>query len=371
MAATDFGALTAAQKRVWSAEVVQEGRDQSFWLSNGFVGRNTADMSRPIQRITDLTRTERGDRVVMQLVGDLQGDGVAGDNALEGNEEQLINDTQEIVVDQLRNGVRSKGMMAEQRTVIRFRAQSKAKLSFWLAEKTDEMLHLFAAGRAFTLNNDGSTRATSQLTQLAFASSIVAASTNRIVFGGAATSEASVVVGDVIDWNTIVGVQAFAKRKKIKPIRDQGKDHYALLLTTEQARDLKQDTTYQTNVRTAGPRGSKNPLFLNAIAVIDGIIVHEHNKTYNTLGAVSGSAKWGSGSNIDGAQAIMMGSQALGYATIDNATMEESDNTDYKNRPGIGFGRKFGMLKPQYRSRADGNVSEDFGLVSLKTAAAA
>ena len=233
------------------------------------------------------------------------------------------------------------------------------------------MLHLFAAGRAFTLNNDGSTRATSQLTQLAFASSIVAASTNRIQFVGAASSEATVVVGETMDWNSIVAVQAFAKRKKIKPIREQGKDHYALLLTTEQARDLKQDSTYQTNVRTAGPRGSKNPLFLNAMAVIDGIIVHEHNKTYNTLGATSGSDKWGSGSNIDGAQALLMGSQALGYATIDNAQMEESDNTDYKNRPGIGFGRKFGMLKPQYRSRVDGNLSEDFGLVSLKSAAAA
>ncbi|HKJ94549.1 MAG TPA: DUF4043 family protein, partial [Gammaproteobacteria bacterium] len=102
MATTDFGALTEAQKRVWAAEISREGRDQSFWLSNGFVGRNTSDMTRPVHRITDLTKTERGLECVMQLVADLQNDGVAGDNKLEDNEESLVNDTQVIKVDQLR-----------------------------------------------------------------------------------------------------------------------------------------------------------------------------------------------------------------------------------------------------------------------------
>jgi N4-gp56 family major capsid protein len=370
MATTDFGALTNAQKKVWAAEITKEGRDQSFWLSNGFVGRNTADMSRPVQRITELTETERGDRCIMQLVGDLQGDGVASDNKLEDNEEQLVNDEEEIVIDQLRNGVRSKGRMSEQRTVIRFRAQAKDKLSFWLAEKTDELLHLTAAGRAYSLNTDGSTRSASQLTQLAFASSVVAASTNRIKYAGTASSEATLTTSDTMEWNLVVEVCAFAKRKKIKPIRDGGKDHYVLLISTEQARDLKKDTDYQTNVRTAGPRGSSNVLFKNALAVIDGVIIHEHNKVFNTLGLASGS-KWGSGDTVDGAQAMLLGSQALGYATIRDAHFEESDNTDYKNRPAMGYGRMMGMLKPQYRSRADGNTTEDFGMVTLKTAAAA
>jgi len=109
---------------------------------------------------------------------------------------------------------------------------------------------------------------------------------------------------------------------------------------------------------------------LNALAVIDGVIVHEHNKTFNTLGLESGS-RWGSGSTVHGAQALLLGSQALGYATIGNSFMRESDQTDYKNRPGVAYGRKLGMLKPQYRSRQDANATEDFGIVSLKTAAAA
>ena len=45
----------------------------------------------------------------MQLVLDLQNDGVVGDNELEGNEEAMVNDAQTITIDQLRHGVKSKG----------------------------------------------------------------------------------------------------------------------------------------------------------------------------------------------------------------------------------------------------------------------
>lgn len=37
-----------------------------------------------IQRITELTRTEKGDQVIMHLLADLVDDGVIGDNEREG-----------------------------------------------------------------------------------------------------------------------------------------------------------------------------------------------------------------------------------------------------------------------------------------------
>lgn len=106
---TDFGALQAAQKRVWAAEVWKAGRDQSFFFANGFIGSNDADMNSVIQRVTKLTETERGMECVMQIVLDLQGDGVVGDNELDGNEEPLVNDAQTIRIDQLRHGTKNKG----------------------------------------------------------------------------------------------------------------------------------------------------------------------------------------------------------------------------------------------------------------------
>ncbi len=370
MAETDFGALTEAQKRVWSAQLWQAGRDQSFWFSNGFVGRSDSDMNRPVQRITKLTETERGRECVMQLVQDLQNDGVVGDNKLEDNEEALLNDTQVIRIDQLRNGVRSKGAMSEQATVIRFRAVGKEKLAFWIADKLDELMFLVATGRAFTLKVDGSTRGASQLPQLTFAPDVVAASTNRIRHAGSATSEATITAADTVDWNFIVGAKQFAKRKRIKPIRERGKEFYAILLTTEQERDLMQDTVYQTLVSRGQERGINNPLFKNALAVVQGCIIHSHAKTYNTLGLASGS-KWGSGGTVEGAQALLLGSQAVGLATLGSVFMRERDDTDYDNRPGLGVGRKIGMLKPQFRSIYDNDNIEDFAVMSLKTAAAA
>lgn len=366
--ATDFGSLSLARKKVWAAEIWEAGRDASFWNMNGFMGDGASNV---IQRITQLTQTERGNEVIMQLVGDLVGDGTVGDNRLEDNEEALFNDAISLRIDQLRHGVRSKGQMSEQQTIIRFRSQAKEKLGFWFGDKVDELLFLTAAGRAYTLKLDGSTRGTSQLPSLAFASDVAAASTNRIMHAGTATGESSLTAADTMSWNLVIRAQAQAKRKKMKPIRSGGREYYALVMSTEQARDLKRESGYQTNVGRAAERGSNNPLFRGSFAIIDGVILYEHNKVFNTLGLTSGVNKWGSGQTVDGAQAMLLGAQALGFAQLYDTKYMESDNTDYGNRPGIAVSRMIGVLKPQFPSPADGNAREDFGIMTIKTATAA
>lgn len=372
MATTDFGALTELQKKVWSTKVAMQGRDDNFFMSNGFMGSNTMDTTKPIQRVTELTQTERGTEAVMPMVTDLTGTGVVGDNQLEGNEEALFTDAQTIRIDQLRNGVRSKGKMAEQATVIRFRVQAKDALAFWLADLLDELMFLVAAGRAFSLKTDGSSRGTTQLTQMSFAADVVAASTNRIIYAGAATSEATLTAADTFVWDLVTNAKAFAKRKRIRPIRAGGRSYYILVTSTEQCRDLERSADYKTLHAQAMPRGTDNPLFQNAKKIINDVVLYDHQKVYNTLGLASGS-RWGSGSTIHGAQAMLMGAQALGYAQLSDGSpgFEESDNTDYKNRPAIGIHRIIGMLKPQYKSKYDSNTKEDYGIVTLKTAAAA
>jgi N4-gp56 family major capsid protein len=365
---TDFGQLSTAQKRVWSAEIWQAGRDMNFWMSAGFVGDSTGSV---VQRIKELTETERGKICTMSLVGDMVGDGVAGDNLLSGNEEALWNDTTEIRLDQLRNGVRSKGRMSEQATVIRFRTVGKEKLSFWLADKIDELMFLTAAGIAYTSNLDGSTRpGTSQLPTLAFAQDVVAPTSARRFFAGAATSTATLTTADKVTWNLLVSLQAFAKRKRMKPIRSGGREYYAVMLSTEQCRDLKTDSNYQTIVSRAGPRGDSNPLFKGAVAVCDGLIIYDHQKVPNTLGLAS-SSKWGAAGTVDGAQAMLLGAQAMGFAQIGALMADESDQTDYNNRPGMAVGRIMGLLKPTFQSVFDNRTKQDFGVISCYTAAGA
>lgn len=369
MATTDFGALSGAQKKVWAAEVWQAGRDANFWMSNGWTGSGNADTGRPINRITELTATERGDVCVMQLVADLVGDGVVGDNELTGNEEAMFNDVQEIRIDQLRHGVRNKGAMSEQRTVIRFRSTAKGKLSFWLADKIDEIMFLTASGVALTLKCDGSTRTSSQLPSLRFAADITAPSTNRILYAGSATSTATLTTSDKLTWDLVVKANAFAKRQRIKPIRSGGKEYYGMVISTEQSRDLRQDATYKSLNAKAMPPGERNPLFTGALSIIDGIILYDHNKVCTTLGLSSGS-KWGAAGTVDGAQALLLGAQAMGFATIGGTSMTEADTNDYGNRPGLSVGRMLGFKKPVYKAPVTG-TSEDFGVVSIYTAAAA
>jgi len=371
MALTDFGSLTTIQKTVQSTLISKQGRDDNFFMSNGFMGGSTNDSTKPIQKVTELTKTERGTQAVLPLVGDISG-GIVGDNQLEGNEAVMISDAQTIRIDQIRNGVRSKGRMSEQATVIRFRVQAKDALAFWLADLLDELMFLSIAGRAYTVNTDGSTRATSQIPSLTFAADVVAASTNRLMYAGAATSEATFTTADSMTWDVVTQAKSFAKRKRIRPIRAGGKSYYVLVLSTEQCRDLEKTADYKTLQAQAMPRGLDNPLFTQAKKVINEVVIYDHQKVYNTLGLASGS-RWGSASTVHGAQAMLLGAQALGYASLDDGSpgMEESDNTDYKNRPAIGIGRIVGILKPQFKSKYDSNTVEDYGTVAIKTAAAA
>lgn len=369
MALTDFSSLTNAQKKVWSTKVWREGRDQAFWFVNGFMGRDTGDATKPVHYVTELTKTERGDTCIMQIVLDLQNDGVVGDNELEGNEENLVNDDITIHTDQLRHGVKSKGRMSEQKTVLRFREQAQDKLAFWLADTMDELGFLTASGIAYTKKTTGNNRpATSQLGSLAFAADVTAPTSNRVIYINS-TSTATLSVTDTISWDAIHDANARAKRKRIKPIRINGQSFYALILSPEQLRDLKKDDDYKNAVSRAGVRGTDNPLFRGAVVVVDGIMIFESNKVCNTLGLASGS-KWGAASTVDGAQALLLGAQALGFARIGEAAWEESDNTDYGNKQGVAYGRIIGFVKPHFSSTVDG-TEEDFSVISIYSAAAA
>jgi N4-gp56 family major capsid protein len=371
MALTDFSQLASAQKKVWSARVWQAGRDTSFFFGTpGFLGSDTSDASKPIHLVTDLTATERGDRVLMPLVQDLIGDGVVGDNELEGNEEALVADDIEITIDQLRHAIKSRGRMSEQRTVIRFRAQAKDKLGYWLGQKLDELAFLTAAGIAYTKKLDGTTRPiTSQLPQLSFASSITAPSSARTVFPGSVTATSGLTASDKMSWNLLIRAKATAVRRRIKPVRVNGSNTYIIVMSPEQARDLKSDPDYRTIVANAGARGDANPLFTGAFAKVDGLILYEHARVPTTLGAASGS-KFGAGGAVDGATALFMGAQALGFARIGDASWDESDNQDYGNREGIAYGRMIGFAKPNFRSQYDNNTDQDFAMQVVYTAAA-
>src|SRR5690348_7569241 len=104
MSLTNFGLLTAEQLTVWSRDFWKETRNQSFVMS--FLGDGPNAM---IQRVKELKPGNNGARAVLTLINNAQGDGVVGDNTLEGNEAQLKSSDCVINIDQWRYAHRLEG----------------------------------------------------------------------------------------------------------------------------------------------------------------------------------------------------------------------------------------------------------------------
>ena len=326
-----------------------------------------------VQRITDLTKTKKGARAVMTLVQDLEGDGVAGDRTLEGNEEALQSDDVVIQIDQLRHANRHKGKMADQRSVVNFRTNSKDKLSYWLADRMDQMGFLTLSGVSYGMTNNGVVRVGSDLQNLDFAADVSAPTANRHFRWDGANSvlvpgnTASMLATDLPSWKMLVQIKAVAEESYVKPIRmANGVSFYNIFITPTAMALLKQDSDFLANIRNAAPRSDKNVLFKGAETFwVDGMAIHSFRHVYNTRKAASGS-KWGATGTIDGSRMLICGAQAMGLADIGEAEWVEK-GFDYDNQQGISYGKMMGMLKPKFHSIYDNSV-EDCGVIALDVA---
>lgn len=356
MALTNFAALTNEQKTAWAMDFWSQARNYSF--VNKFLGKGPNSL---IQHITELKKSEKGARAVITLLADLEGDGVVGDRTLEGNEEALKSYEQVIRIDQMRHANRSEGRLADQKSIVNFREESRDKLAYWMADRIDQLAFLTLSGRAYSLKPNGTSRVGSELPFLEFAADVSAPSSKR-VFRWDATSKlvANGVTGDLDSadtptWEMFVQLKAAAKDSYVRGIRNgSGEETYHAFLTPAAMARLKMDSTYMQNLRHAQGRGDSNDLFTGSSVKIDGIVLHEFRHVYH-------ASNWGGGSQA-GAQILFCGAQALGMADIGTPYWNEED-FDYGNQQGISVGKMLGFLKPKFNNIYDGSV-EDFGVMS-------
>jgi N4-gp56 family major capsid protein len=359
---TNFASLTPIQKVNWARETWSAARDQMF-IKN-FMGKGENNV---IQRITELSKTEKGEQCVFQLVADLVGDGVIGDNEREGNEEAMQSHSQIITIDQISHGVKNKGKMADQKTVINFREQGKDKLSFWLANRADQLAFLTMSGISYAFNNDGSPRVNSPFPSLAFAADVKAPSAKRsLMWDGtslAVSNTGNITSAYVPKYSMIVDAIAYAKEHRIKPLMSGGKPYFVMFLAPGSLAQLKKDPDYQRAVvAVATKAGTDSPWFTGATVTVDGAVLHEHGLVYTTKGAASG-AKWGAGGAVNGTRTLLCGAQALGMADLGPGDWVEK-LFQYDSQVGLNIDKILGLLKPQFYSIYDKSI-EDFGLLSI------
>ena len=380
MANTNFSALTSEQLTVWSRDFWRVARNMSF--INQFAGSGPNAM---VQRISELTQSEKGARAVITLLADMTGDGVVGDNTLEGNEEALRAYDIVVQLDQLRFANRLAGRLADQKSVVNFREHSRDALAYAMADRIDQLAFLTMSGVSYGVKNNGALRNTlgsgQNLSDLAFSGDVTAPTTNRhrrwdASSGLVAGDVTAVVAADTIKYETIVALKAYAKDNYIRGIRAAGNEEvFHLFVTPQVMADLKLDSDFLANVRNAGVRGPSNELFSGSSSLmVDGVMVHEFRHVFNTNGATSGASgnagsngyKWGANADIDGSACLFVGAQGLAMADIGLPEIVE-DSFDYGNQNGISIGKIFGFKKPKYNSDHNGAV-EDFGIIRLDVA---
>lgn len=394
MTETNFGSLLNEQKTMWSRDLWKTARQQSFVMNLG-----GSDMNSVFQRITELTKNEKGTRAVITLVPDLEGDGSMGDYAIEGNEEAASAYDKPIEIDQLRNANKLAGRMADQKVVVNFRETSRDLLGFWLADRVDQLASLTLAGVDYRFKTNGALRAgfshngsvyarntgTSPVGRafydLGFASKVTAPSAKRWArwIASSATLAAgdttAVIATDYPSYKMLVEAKAYAKDKRLKSVKSQTMELYHVFMHPKAMAKLKLDADFLANIRNAGERGSSNPLFSGAVVTVDGLVLHEWTHSFNTLGATTGTSgnvgtpgyKWGANANVNGNRILMLGAQALAYADIGIPEWDERDHFDYGAKPGIAIAKIFGFYKPVFYSTMDG-TSEDFGVYAIDVA---
>ncbi len=367
MSTTNFALLTQNELTAWSREFWSLARNRSFVTR--FTGTGPDSM---IQMVKELTKSKKGARAVLTLLTDLEGDGVAGDRTLEGNEEALKSQETVIEIDQLRNAVRHEGRMAEQRSVVDFRTHVRDKLSYWLADRIDQMAFLSLAGLDYKWQNSaiGTLRLGSDLKNLEFNTPTAPSSkrsgrwnntTKQFVVGG---TTSQVITTDTPAWELFVQLKAYAKETYMRGTGGEGGEEvYDAFLTPMAMSKLKLDPVYRDNMRHASARGDGNKLFSDGMVKIDGIRLHEFRHVPNNRLGTSGVDQWGAGADIEGCQVLFCGAQAHGMVDLGDPEWCVEDY-DYKNAPGISIAKTLGFLKPQYSTQYTGNTLQDHGVIS-------
>lgn len=343
-----------------SALLALDYAKKSFWTRK-FMGVGE-DAQMPLQVLNHL-ENDAGDTISFDLSVQLKQRPTEGDDRLEGNEEGLKFYTDEVKIDQARGGVNSGGRMTRKRTIHNLRKIGRLRQSEWWARCFDELCFIYAsgsrgvnAGFIFPLGYQG--RAGNPLQ---------APDAEHLIYGGAATSKASLTAADTMDLKVIDRLVARAQVQgggteelpELQPIMIDGEAHYVLVLHPWQEYQLRQDSKWldiQKALTTA--EGRKSNIFKGGMGMHNNVVLQSHKNAimFNDYGA---------GANVLAARGLFLGVQALVCAFGSPGTglrfdwTEESD--DRGNEVVITTSSIFGIKKPRFNDH-------DFGVFSVDTA---
>jgi N4-gp56 family major capsid protein len=365
MARTIVGLNDPKAVKRYAAFLAVDSARESYW-NRKFMGIGE-DSPTPVQLLPSL-ENDAGEYVTFDLSLQLKQEPVEGDDIQEGTEEDLKFYTDGLYIDQARGGVNTGGRMTRKRTLHNLRQLARKRQSEWWARLFDELFFIYAAGSRGT-NPDYILRTT--FTGRAN-NTLQAPDSAHVMYGGAATSKATMVVGDKMSLTLIDraktkssmlggGVQEIPQ---LQPVMIDGEEHFVLVMNPFQEYDLRTNASsgqwLDIQKAAATAEGRNNPIFKGALGMYNNVVLHSHK-------AVVRFSDYGAGANLAAARALFLGRQALVCAFGSPGTGLRFDwheeARDNGNQAVISTSSIFGVKKTRFNSM-------DFGLLSLDTAAA-
>jgi N4-gp56 family major capsid protein len=273
---------------IWAAKVYEE--QYTTTLFEKFHGPEGSD-SAVIRKMELMTGP--GNTIHISRINDLTGAGGTGEGQARGNDEKLVDATVSVVPSKIWHLV-SWDWISNKQSISELRPLVLRKLTRWWNKKIDTI--------AWT--------AATQTVAGGFDASAI----DRTFAGDALTvdglDESDTFGPDVID--TMI---AKLRLNDVPPMVVEGQRFYPILVHTNQARDLREDSTYRQAQREANVRGSDNPIFTGALGKWNEAMVYESTNCPTATNANSPAIKY--------AVAVALGAEALCVGACSNITWAE------------------------------------------------
>lgn len=336
--------------------------DDKYYVD--FVNRNwfrkfEGTGSSSLIQIKEDLATKPGGTITCHLVNKLVGIAKNHNETLEGQEEDLTLRTHDIAIREYSHAVRWPKFQ-EQLTAIDLRSAHKDALMTWNME-LDRDLVIESLG---SINGIKYSLA-SEVQKDAW----LVDNADRVLFGAATSNNASndhsAALAQIDNTSDKLSPEAIALMKrlakaaspKVRPFKAKSSvgdvDTYILFVNSRAMRDLKNNSTYQQQLRDAGSRGWDNPVFTGADLIVDNTPVYEiEDIPYYSSGVVVSPV-------------FLCGAQVLGKAWAMRPTTVD-DEFDYKRKHGLAIKQWYKIEKLRFGTNASSDQSDykDHGVVT-------
>ena len=370
--------IDALRQELWSKELLDDvERDvKNIMRFMGEDENNIVQVSRELAK-------KGGDTETFGLVARLRSDGITGDDELEGNEESMKSFSEQVLIDQIRNGVRLKGKLDAQKVVYDQIKTAREVLRTWMKEFIARQIFLKLGGVTNTtlVDTNGRTiggRALWSNTPDFIPDADEAYTGTRLRYMNAGhESTASMSAADTmtLDVVTEAATMASLADPQIQKISGNGEDFYVMYLHPLSARDIRKSSDWKTAQQNARERAESNPLFRGALGYWSNVLLLENEFVPWLDVSVAGNsfrgAAIGTDAAVDMARNLLCGRQAVLYAEASNPEALVVETFDYKNKDGVAGSFIGGLQKAVFAAGgAAGMTAVEFGVIAVDAAAA-